>query len=51
MIGPECETAPPNDAVQEEAPVMGPDFLDLDPSTGISNIFPNSPDFLISPPV
>lgn len=35
----------------EEAPVIGPDFLDLVPSVGMSNIFPSSPDFLMSPPV
>jgi hypothetical protein len=51
MIGPECEAAPPNDPVLEGAPVIGPDFLDFEPSTGISNILPNSPDLLISPPV
>lgn len=51
VMGPECVAAPPKDPVLEGALVNCPDFLDLEPSIGISNIFPSSPDFLISPPV
>nr|GMC52004.1 hypothetical protein Iba_chr01cCG11550 [Ipomoea batatas]GMC53914.1 hypothetical protein Iba_chr01dCG11160 [Ipomoea batatas] len=51
LIGPECEAFPANDPDLDGALLIGPDFLDLEPSTGISNIFPSSPDFLISPPV
>lgn len=50
MIGPECDATPVNDPVLE-GPVIGPDFLDFEPSVLISNIFPSSPDFLMSPPV
>jgi hypothetical protein len=50
VMGPECVAAPPKDAVLDEL-FNCPDFLDLEPSIGISNILPNSPDFLISPPV
>lgn len=48
---PECEAGPPNEVALDGPLVMGPDFRGLDPSVGISNIFPNSPDFFILPPV
>jgi len=47
--GPELEAAPPNEVFLEGALPRGPDFLDF--STWRSNIFPSSPDFLMSPPV
>jgi hypothetical protein len=49
--GPECDAAPPNDPVLMGIFPTGPDFFDFELSTGISNILPSSPDFLMSPPV